>query len=256
MNDFDLLVKHCRYLLNNAQHAESHLTYLNTRLNSEMQEKFDFGYFPGVKDIKLLTSVLSTDALKRLELLYSKNVNDSDAPKTFHFSYFEHHPLILPYRNVYGSIVALVGRSLLDDEERKILHIDKYKNTKFTKGNHLFGLYEAKNSIIQAGFVYIVEGQFDAIKSFERGLTNVVALGNSNMTDYQFALICRYTKNLLILLDNDTAGEEGRKRIMEKFKEYANISNIYLPQGYHDLYDYLKENDADSMSFILKNISF
>jgi DNA primase len=256
MNDFDLLVKHCRYLLNNAQNAEPHLAYLNTRLGPEMQEKFNFGYFPGAKDINLLTNVVNKETLKRLELLYSKEINDSNAPKIFDFSYFEHHPLVMPYKNVYGKIIALVGRSLLDDEERKILHIDKYKNTRFTKGNHLFGLYEAMDSIMKFDFVYIVEGQFDVIKAFEKGLTNIVAIGNSSMSAYQFALICRYTKNILLLLDNDVAGEKGRERIMKKFKEYANINNVYLPKGYKDIDDYLKENDAESVSYLSRNVIF
>lgn len=257
MNNLDNIVKSCEYLLHNSPEGEECLLYLNNRLSKEMQEKFSFGYFPGTKNINLLTNFVGEENLKENGLVYTKDIQDSHSARSVNVYFFEHHPMILPYRDVYGNIIALVGRTLLSDKERELVNISKYKNTPFIKGNHVFGLYEAKEHILESGFVYVVEGQFDVIKSFEKGLKNVVALGNSNMTGYQLSMICRYTKNIILLFDNDEAGEKGRKKSYEKYNLLANLTiDSYLPKGFKDIDEYFKNYDVESMSLITRNINY
>jgi DNA primase len=55
-------------------------------------------------------------------------------------------------------------------------------------------------------------------------------------------------------LDNDDAGEKGRKRIMELFSKYANIRNFYLPEPYKDIDEYLSNNSRESLSFVVKDL--
>jgi DNA primase len=165
----------------------------------------------------------------------------------------------MPYKDAYGNVVGIVGRSLLSDEDRRVKKISKYNNTeyvskeiKFKKGNFLYGLYENKKDIIEKDGVFIVEGQFDVIKAVEKGFTNIVALGNSNMSIYQFSLINRYTNNIFLLLDKDEAGDKGRKRILDKFGNLANIHNFYLPDGYKDIDEYLSSNSYESLTFSVR----
>lgn len=256
MSTLDDIVSSCRYLLNNSPEAQEYLSYLNTRLSPEMQEEFGFGYFPGAKNLSLLTAFVGEDKLKEIKLLDEYTMRDSVSARLLYHCFFESHPLILPYKDVYGNIIALVGRTLLNDDERKYVQIPKYKNTVFPKGNHLFGLYEAKQSILEKDSVYVVEGQFDVIKAREKGIYNIVALGNSNITAYQLSLICRYTKNIFLLLDNDAAGEKGRSNAIKKFGQLANLCSIYLPLGYKDIDEYLKDHDSDSLTFVVKNAKY
>ena len=253
MNNLELIAQQCKNLLQHPN-ASAHVEYINNRLNNSMQDKFGFGYFPSNNDIELLLDVVGEDVLQSLGLVYSKNIHDSIYPRKIRFSYFEHQSLVMPYKNVYGEVVALVGRSILDENTRTTLKIDKYKNTQFTKGDHVFGLYEAKESILNSGFVYIVEGQFDVIKAHERGLTNIVALGTASMTAYQLSLICRYTDNIFLLLDNDMAGEKGRREIIKKYEKHANMHNVYLPNGYKDMDEYLVDHDMSSMSLLTDKV--
>lgn len=253
-NIFALIVQHCQGLLHNSPVAEPHREYLNGRLLKETQNKFGFGYFPDVAHFSLLTDIISEKQLEEIGLLRHWEMQDSVSPRRIQFNFFENQSLIMPYRNAYGEVVALVGRSILGEDTRRALEIEKYKNTQFTKGNHLFGLYEAKESILRAGFVYIVEGQLDVIKAMERGISNIVGLGTSNMTDYQLSLICRYTNNLLLLLDNDEAGFKGRREIIKKYGEYANFQDVYLPDGYKDIDEYLHNNEATSISLLSKKV--
>lgn len=253
MSTLDEITNSCRYLLNNSPEAEDYLAYLNGRLGSQMQEEFVFGYFPGIKNINLLTAFVSEEKLKDIDLLSNYTLRDSVAPRVIYYNFFENHPLILPYRDVYGNIIGIIGRSLLDDEERKKLEIPKYKNTDFKKGDHVFGLFEAKTAILEKDCVYVVEGQFDVIKAREKGIYNIVAIGNSNISLYQVSLICRYTKNIFLLLDNDLAGEKGRDNAIKKYGQFANFSSLYLPFGYKDIDEYLKANNGDSLTFTVKN---
>lgn len=252
----DKIVESCRYLLNNFPEAQDCKEYLDSRLVLESQERFAFGYFPGMKNLRALTDMVGEDTLCKEKLLYYKVIEDSLCPRSIPMCYFEHHPLIMPFRNVYGEVVALVGRTMMPELEWKALKIPKYKNTSetnaFKKGNLLFGLYENKQSIIEKDCVYIVEGQFDVIKAVEKGFTNIVALGNSHMTSYQFSVISRYTDNIFLLLDNDEAGEKGRKRIVEKFGKLANIQNFYLPESYKDIDEYFTKTGDESVSFDIK----
>jgi DNA primase len=245
--NFDPLIQACSYLLQAAPEAEEARSYLNNRLQQETQQKFAFGYFPPSHQLNLLSNWVSAADLKNLALLYTKEIGGSDGVQSISVGSFDRHPLIMPYRDVYGNIIGIVGRSLLSDTLRAEKKIAKYKNTVFTKGSHLFGLDQAKKDILSAGFAYVVEGQFDVIKAMERGLKNIVALGSADMTAYQFALLCRYSSQIVLVLDNDEAGERGRKRAMEKYASFAEISHIYLPAPNKDIDEYLSFNDIQEL---------
>lgn len=251
---YDKIVESCRFLLKNFPEAQEVKTYLDFRLEITSQDKFQFGYFPNIFNLKAITDLVGEQDLRDVKLLFTKTIEDSLYPRTINELYFEHHPLIFPFKDAYGNVAGLVGRSLLSDEELKSLSLHKYKNTKFKKGNFLFGLYESKQAILDADLVYVVEGQFDAIKAWERGIKNVVALGTSSMSVYQFSVITRYTNNIILLLDNDEGGQKGRSLITKKFGNLANIQNWYIPKDYKDIDDYLtKENITkyEDMSFVV-----
>jgi DNA primase catalytic core len=255
MSNLSDIIAACRYLIKNSPEGEDCRNYLNGRLNTVAQEKFSFGYFPNTEKLDLIKSFFSEEELKELGLLYSKEVGDANGAHCLSFCYFENNPLVMPYRDVYGNVIGIVGRSLFSDSIRNSIGIAKYKNTRFAKGNHLFGLYEAKEEIMKSGFVYVVEGQFDVIKAVEKGLKNIVSLGSADMSPYQFSLICRYTNNIILLLDNDEAGERGRKRAIDKYSSFANISNVFLPMGYKDIDEYIIDcPDIEEMSLITKNV--
>lgn len=255
----DKIVESCQFLLNNYPEANESKLYLDSRLNKESQEKFQFGYFPNVQNITALIDLVGEDVLIKEKLLYTRDIEDSLFPRKVKSSYFEEYPLIMPFRDVYGKVAGLVGRTLIGEDERRERKLSKYKNTLessiFKKGNLLFGLYENKQAILTSGCVYIVEGQFDVIKASEVGLKNIIALGNCNMTSYQFSVISRYVNNIMLLLDNDESGEKGRKRIISKFGKFANIQNFYLPDSYKDIDEYItkeKISNYTEMSFTVK----
>ena len=250
------ITESCRFLLKDYPEAQECRDYINSRLTEDSQEQFQYGYFPGVQNIVALTTLVGEDTLRKHKLFYTKDIEDSLGPRSTPHCYFENYPLVLPFKDAYGNIVALVGRTLLSEEDRKTQQLSKYKNTIFQKGNYVFGLFENKQYIAQQDYVYIVEGQIDVIKAMEKGLRNIVALGNANMTYYQFSVITRYTNNIFLLLDNDEAGEKGRKLILNKFGRFADIRNFYIPESYKDIDEYIvgdSINSYEEMSFTVKD---
>lgn len=131
---FDKIVESCQFLLDNYPDAQDCKSYLDNRLNIDSQVKFQFGYFPNLNNLKALTSLVGEDMLRETKIFYSKEIEDSLYPRTVNFSYFDDYPLIMPFKDSYGNIVAIIGRSLLSDSDRKAKNISKYKNTVFTKG--------------------------------------------------------------------------------------------------------------------------
>ena len=72
----------CRYLLKNYPSAQGVLEYLNTRVNENSLELFQFGYFPGPEDLVALTSLIKEDNLIKHKLLFTRIINDSLYPRT------------------------------------------------------------------------------------------------------------------------------------------------------------------------------
>lgn len=232
-SDFDPIVFACSELLNNFPPASKTKNYIDNRLSKETQEKFQFGYFPVNEHLSILQNMVGKDILfkDKCNLIYDKVI---DNRKERH-GVLEEHNLILPYKDLYGNIIGLVGRTIQSDEEREISGLAKYKNTSFDKGKNLFGLDLARKSMIEKKFVYIVEGQIDLIRAQESGISNIVALGSSNMTFEQVALILRYCDKIVLLLDNDEAGIKGAAKIKDYFDNDIKINIGKLPNGYKDM---------------------
>lgn len=238
------LVAHCQKLLYTDPNAKPALEYLDSRLPRDIQNIFQFGYLPKSENFADLFIDIPEQSLIDNKIAYNKSYCDISGSINLTISNFENYPLIMPYKNTYGKIIGLVGRTLLSEQERKLLSIDKYKNTAgLKKGNYLYGLYENKEEILKQGYAIVVEGQFDLIKAYQKGIRNLVALGNANMTAMQFCLISRYTDTLHLLLDKDEAGEKGMEKIMKKYSDYALIKIASLPDGYKDIDEFLSEND-------------
>jgi DNA primase len=238
----------CKDLLYSFPEAKEVLSYADSRISRFAQNKFEFGYFPSFENLNVLISALGEENLIKEDLFYYKIVSGR---KELH-SRMENHNLILPYKDVYGNIIAMVGRTLLPEIKYKEKDIPKYKNTIFKKSKHLFGLYEAKTSILKKNVVFILEGQMDVISAQDKGMENVVALGSSSMAFDQLVLLTRYTENIIVMLDNDDAGKVGAKKILNDFGKFANIKIAELPKGYKDLDEFFATNDLESLEIVLK----
>lgn len=251
--NFQKISEACRFLLQNFPAAEKVKNYLDGRLGSEIQEQFQFGFFPDEENLQVLLNMVDEEILEKEKLIFFKEIEDSLFPRKKKNLYFENHPLIIPFKDPYGQIVGLVGRTLMTDEEMKEKNISKYRNNfGFPKTSQLFGLFENKKHILEKNQVFIVEGQFDVIKAMEKGFRNLVGIGSNNLSAFQFSMITRYCENVFLLLDNDEAGIRGRKRVMNKFSRFANIRDVFLPPEFKDIDQFLKEHDYSDLELLMR----
>jgi len=146
-----------------------------------------------------------------------------------HYDFFRRR-LIIRITDHTGKITALAGRRLrAEDNVRSKSPLEggkggdkqrsKYINSKdsilYNKSEILFGLFENRRGIKDAGYATLVEGYFDVITPHDHGICNCVAPCGTALTDAQARLLKRYTDEVLILRDGDHAGLEAAKRDVE-----------------------------------------
>jgi len=237
----------CSTLLRHAPEAQKSREYLDSRVPTYNVAGFVLGYFPENKNLHLITDIVGEDTLQELGLVYNKYVHDDGVSVQKPHSILTNNNIVMPYKNVYGDIVGLVGRTILNKEEQKINKVSKYKNSSLPKALNLFGMYNAKNHILAKDSVIIVEGQFDCITCHRYGFRNVVALGGISFSKFHFYLLKRYTNNIYLMLDNDDAGQLEKEKILARFGKDANIKPIVLDSRYKDIDEYLTHSSDYSL---------
>ena len=140
--------------------------------------------------------------------------------------------VMFPFYDVSGRVVAFSGRIVTPND-----NAGKYVNTGetpiFRKGQHIFGLYQAKRAIAKEGFTYLVEGQFDVITLHKYGVENVIGGSGTAFTDDQVRLIMRFTQSVVMIYDADDAGMKAAVKNCELLlKAGASVKCIRLPKGY------------------------
>jgi DNA primase len=134
-----------------------------------------------------------------------------------------------PIKNGAGEICGFTGRRLNDELQ------PKFKNSPesdlFKKSELLFGLHHAKKMISKADKAYLVEGQHDVLQMDQIGFGNTVAPSGTSITVHQIRAIKRFTNNIVLLLDGDSAGIKAAiKTITPLLSEQINLRIIVLPE--------------------------
>ena len=114
--------------------------------------------------------------------------------------------------------------------------VAKYVNSPeteiYVKSKSLYGIYFAKNEISRQDRCYLVEGYLDVISMHQLGITNVVASSGTSLTVEQIRLIRKFTENVTIIYDGDSAGIHAALRgIGLVLKEGLNVKVVLLPDG-------------------------
>jgi DNA primase len=132
-----------------------------------------------------------------------------------------------PIKNIQGNICGFTGRIIADLQPK---YLNSAESDYFRKSELLFGLYEAKSSIVKRNKCYLVEGQNDVLMMDAAGFSNTVAPGGTALTVQQIRLIKRFTTNIVLLLDADPAGIKAAiKDISPMLSEQINLRLILLP---------------------------
>jgi DNA primase len=139
--------------------------------------------------------------------------------------------IIFPIFSPNGRVVAFAGR-ILENKEGAAKYLNSPESLIYTKGRILYGLSHAKDEIRRIDKAILVEGYMDLISLYQNGIKNVVAVSGTALTEEQVQLLSRYTKNVVLLFDADTAGIKAAMRSIELLlKRDFEIKIIALPEG-------------------------
>ena len=168
--------------------------------------------------------------------------------------------VIFPIHSVSGRVIAFGGRTLKTDKS-----VAKYVNSPSTeiydKSRSLYGIYFAKNEMARQDKCILVEGYLDVLSMHQLGITNVVASSGTSLTVEQIRLIRKFTANVTIIYDGDSAGIKAALRgIGLVLKEGLNVKVVLLPEGQdpddfarkhtlEEVQDHIARNEQDFISF-------
>ncbi len=163
--------------------------------------------------------------------------------------------IMFPIHNLDGQVVGFTARCYLKEET------PKYINTKetilFKKGNILFNYHRAFDSIRLLKEVIVVEGNMDAIRLYSVGIKNVVALMGTSITKEQMAIFKKLRSKVILMLDNDSAGENATLTVGNLLEENQIPFQIVRLSGEKDPDSYIIKNGKEAMEEVIKNaISF
>ena len=168
--------------------------------------------------------------------------------------------VIFPVHTVTGRVVAFGGR-ILDNNKKAAKYVNSPESLIYHKSNELYGIYQAKHAITKQDRCYLVEGYIDVTSMNQSGVENVVASSGTSLTTGQIRLIHRFTNNITVLYDGDSAGIHASIRGIDMLlAEGMNVKVLLLPDGddpdsfaqkhtAQEFRDYIEANQTDFIEF-------
>jgi DNA primase len=160
--------------------------------------------------------------------------------------------VMFPIANEQGKVIAFTGRTLAKDEKSGPKYLNSPETPIYSKSRVLYNLDRAKEAIRKLGYVIIVEGQMDCIAVYSAGFHNVVASSGTAFTETQVRLLGRFSKDIVVNFDPDTAGATATdKSLAMLLEEEFNIRVLRLEAGFDpDLF--IRKNGPEGYTRALK----
>ncbi|MGA7445246.1 MAG: DNA primase [Terriglobales bacterium] len=154
--------------------------------------------------------------------------------------------VMFPICNDQGKVIAFTGRTLSTDEKAGPKYLNSPETPIYSKSRVLFNLDNAKEAIRKLDYSILVEGQMDCISVYAAGFHNVIASSGTAFTELQAKLLGRFSKNVVVNFDPDTAGARATERTLGLLvEEEFNIRVLTLETGFDpDLFIRRKGKDA------------
>ena len=238
------------------------LSYFKERgFTDETIEKFQLGYSLNEWDAFSSEALNKGYNLKYLESTGLTIVKDDllSSTGTKQFDRFKGR-VMFPIHSMSGRVLGFGGRILINDK-KAAKYLNSPESEIYHKGNVLYGIYYAKQSIAKEDNCFLVEGYTDVISFNQAGIENVVSSSGTALSENQIRLINRLTKNVTILFDGDAAGIRASIRGIDLILEQGlNVKVVMFPDGddpdsfskkvtSQELKEYLKQNSKDFINF-------
>src|SRR3990172_455819 len=159
--------------------------------------------------------------------------------------------IIFPIFSANGRVIAFAGR-ILENKEGAAKYLNSPESMIYVKGRVLYGLSFSKDEIRKLDKAILVEGYMDLISLYQNGIKNIVAVSGTALTEDQVQLLSRYTKNVVLLFDADTAGIKASMRSIELLlKRDIEVKIATLPSG-EDPDSYINKFGKDEFDELIR----
>ncbi|MES2795218.1 MAG: DNA primase, partial [Bacteroidota bacterium] len=244
------------YLFESEEGQNIGLSYFKERgFNETTIKSFELGFSPKIWDgfTKAAVEVgYSLPILEKAGLTIIKREDDPDSKEKVYDRFRER--VIFPIHNVAGKVIAFGGRILKSDKNQP-KYVNSPETEVYHKSNVLYGIYQAKNAIRTADMAYLCEGYTDVVSLHQAGIHNVVASSGTSLTIEQIKLIGRFSNNITVLYDGDSAGIKASLRGMDMIlEEGLNVKLAVFPEG-EDPDSYVQKIGSEAFVAFLKDHS-
>lgn len=246
------------YLWNSEEGKAIGLSYFRERgFTDEIIRRFHLGFAPDKWDA--LTTAAANSGYQR-ELLEKTGLTIVQETKVY--DRFRGR-VIFPIHNLTGRVIAF-GARILKTDPKSPKYLNSPETEIYYKSKNLYGIAQAKKSVIANDACFLVEGYTDVVSLHQAGIENVVASSGTALTVEQIRLIGRYTRNITVLYDGDAAGIKASLRGIDLIlEEGMNVRVVLFPDGEDpdsysrkvntdELIAFLKEQAVDFISFKTK----
>ncbi len=183
-----------------------------------------------------------------LEDMYAANVVGKSQKGSYYDRFRKRY--MFPIINIRGNVVAFSGRAIPSEEKEKGKYVNTSDTPVFKKSLNLFGINFAKNNCDQR--IILVEGNMDVISLHQAGFTNVVAPLGTAFTSEQVNLLARYTKEIVLMLDADAAGQKALMKASQMLENTGlSVRVVVIPDG-KDPDEFIKKNGAERFKALLE----
>ncbi|MBX3268581.1 MAG: DNA primase, partial [Acidobacteria bacterium] len=234
-------------LHSNSKQAKAARDYLEGRgISEEVISQFRIGFSPDAWDA-LLGHLKQTGADEKI--IEQSGLVSVNEEKERVFDRFRGR-IMFPVLDVSGNPVAFGARAMGDDQPK---YLNSPETPAYVKGQHLYGLFQSKDTIRQKKFAILVEGYLDLIALYQYGIKNVVASLGTAFTPEQAKLLRRHAVNVVTTYDGDEAGARASKKILSTLL-YAGfeIKVLQLPDN-RDPDEYIRLEGRDKFNQLRGN---
>lgn len=231
------------------------LSYFRKRgFRDDLIHKFQLGYSPEKRTA--FSSEAEKSGYKRSYLVGTGLSIERD---NYLFDRFAGR-VMFPIHSLSGNVIGFGGRTLKSDKNTA-KYLNSPESDIYHKSRVLYGLFQAKKSIVSKERCYLVEGYTDVIALHQAGIENVVASSGTALTSDQIRLIKRFTSNITILYDGDDAGIKASFRGIDLIlEEGMNVKVVTFPAGEDpdsfaqshsssEFLEFISSNERDFISF-------
>ncbi|MFZ6686899.1 DNA primase [Undibacterium sp. SXout11W] len=241
----EVMTKAGDYYKQQLRTAPQAIAYLKKRgLTGEIAARFGLGFAPDAWDgLRAVYADYQAPELVEAGLVIDKSEEEGGGRKRY--DRFRDR-VMFPIRNTKGQIIGFGGRIMEQGEPK---YLNSPETPLFQKGYELYGLFEARQSIREAGYVLVTEGYMDVVALAQMGFPQAVATLGTACTPTHVQKLLRQTDHVIFSFDGDSAGRRAARRALDACLPHANddkfIKFLFLPAE-HDPDSFIREFGADA----------